>query len=687
MRTRVVDRYDKFGGKACGSLHEEKVCNPQPCPVNCEVSVWDDYPSFPACSKPCNGGFKKQTRTVTALAAHGGMSCPQLKRQAPCNQHLCPIPCKLTPWFAWSECSKKCAGGIKHRIRKVHTDASYGGKPCSILMAESQQCNTKPCNSKCTNTKWSSWSSCSAKCGGGEQTRTRNVDQVASVGDPCGTLGQKQVCNATPCPVDCKHSSWGVWTDCDKICGGGVQKRIRQIEVKPKNGGKRCGDAEESRACNTKFCPVACIVTPWSKGECSTICGQGKEIKRRKVISQAGFGGTACPKLDKAVACNTNNPCPKDCKVTAWSAYSTCSKVCAGGHRTRTRSVKFAAVGQDSKACPKLKETVKCNVNACPKDCAVSGWKAWAGCNKLCGGGEQTRVRKVVIPTLHGGAMCPPLKQKQRCNNHACPQACVLSAWSRFSKCSSVCGKSGRQSRSRSVKTAASNGGAACGSLHDVKKCNQFPCNIDCEIRDSETKKFAPCDKSMARRIRDERDKCGKESKMFELTNIERGTGKCVVGPKWKALDLKDSGVAAQILTKDQSTEVTATLKASCPLSLHKKSGDGKFGAAKPFAACMTISQKICIRDERSEEKQLNCVHLADTKCKEVCVEARFCGISVVDDVPGELVERKYGWRSPNGKACCYRDCKLPRSWLNSKAGQLEPTVWCNQVQQTSKSR
>ena len=43
---------------------------------------------------------------------------------------------------------------------------------------------------------WSNWSSCSAPCGSGEQTRTRTCDQGCSTQD----LSETQSCNDAPCP-------------------------------------------------------------------------------------------------------------------------------------------------------------------------------------------------------------------------------------------------------------------------------------------------------------------------------------------------------------------------------------------------------------------------------------------------------------------------------------------------------
>ena len=64
--------------------------------------------------------------------------------------------------------------------------------------------------------------------------------------------------------ADCKWSEWGKWGSCSEKCGGGTQLRTRFISQPSLNGGKACtGSSSEEQACNTKECP--------SKGMCSLI--------------------------------------------------------------------------------------------------------------------------------------------------------------------------------------------------------------------------------------------------------------------------------------------------------------------------------------------------------------------------------------------------------------------------------
>ncbi|KAG7274570.1 hypothetical protein CRUP_022083 [Coryphaenoides rupestris] len=56
----------------------------------------------------------------------------------------------------------------------------------------------------------------------------------------------------------------------------------------------------------------------------------------------------------------------------------------------------------------------------CPRDCVVSQFSHWTSCSKTCGTGLQNRIRSVLAPPLFGGAACPNLTEFQTCQPGLC---------------------------------------------------------------------------------------------------------------------------------------------------------------------------------------------------------------------------------------------------------------------------
>ena len=100
------------------------------------------------------------------------------------------------------------------------------------------------------------------------------------------------------CAVDCEFT-FLAWGPCDQSCGGGTMYRKMVVTQQPGYGGKACPKPEDSKSCNTDYCPVDCAYSDfgdWSN--CSKQCGYGGEVHReRKVTTSAEYGGAACPHL------------------------------------------------------------------------------------------------------------------------------------------------------------------------------------------------------------------------------------------------------------------------------------------------------------------------------------------------------------------------------------------------------
>jgi len=115
------------------------------------------------------------------------------------------------------------------------------------------------------------------------------------------------------------------------------------------------------------------------------------------------------------------------------------------------------------------------------KDCEVSSWTDYSTCDRTCGSGVQTRTRTVHKYPQFGGAVCPKLHDLIRCNEQACPIDCQYSTWSSYDDmaCDKSCG-TGHQYRYRGITRHASFGGQACPETSGSRTCNTHPCPVDC---------------------------------------------------------------------------------------------------------------------------------------------------------------------------------------------------------------
>merc|ERR1719440_1995066 len=164
-----------------------------------------------------------------------------------------------------------------------------------------------------------------------------------------------------------------------------------------------------------------CEVSKWEPEECTKVCGEGEQKLTRSVLTHPN-GGTKCLPLAAERSCN-NHPCPVDCSLKVWSGWSKCSAECGGGVSQRLREVK-QAMKYGGKPCGATSQTVACNNQACEKDCDLSEWTKWSTCSKDCDGGTQKRM-KFVDHEPEGDGKCPDkwsLKRLEykKCNMFRC---------------------------------------------------------------------------------------------------------------------------------------------------------------------------------------------------------------------------------------------------------------------------
>merc|ERR1719198_104689 len=174
--------------------------------------------------------------------------------------------CEVSRWDP-EECTKVCDGGTQKLSRNVLTHPQDGAK-CVPLTAE-RSCNQQPCAVNCRLSAWSGWSKCSADCGGGVEQRMKEVEvAMKHGGKPCGPTSETRACNNQACEKDCELSEWSRWSKCSKDCDGGTQRRTKYVTHEPEGDGE-CADEWdvtrlEYKKCNEWECNTELA------GDCST---------------------------------------------------------------------------------------------------------------------------------------------------------------------------------------------------------------------------------------------------------------------------------------------------------------------------------------------------------------------------------------------------------------------------------
>jgi len=278
-------------GQVCnGEKEQTEKCTGHVCPIN---GGWSDWNDWSECDQKCAGGSQTRYRTCTnPKQRYGGKACegPSQETRA-CNTRPCINDGKWSSWSDWGKCDKECSGGTQTRSRTcTNPPPSHGGRPCQGQSQESRSCNAHPCPVDGGWSDFAGWTSCTKTCGGGTQTRSRTCTKPAPShgGRPCqGQSQERRSCNVYYCPVDGGWSGWS-YTSCTASCGGGTQTKYRTCtRPEPSWGGRYCqGPHQETVACNENPCKIDGGWTDWSytpgfqpTGECywySYDCHNGK---------------------------------------------------------------------------------------------------------------------------------------------------------------------------------------------------------------------------------------------------------------------------------------------------------------------------------------------------------------------------------------------------------------------------
>uniref|UniRef100_A0AAX7VHB7 Spondin-1 n=1 Tax=Astatotilapia calliptera TaxID=8154 RepID=A0AAX7VHB7_ASTCA len=257
-RERYVKQYPEDGSLCQLNTEETEKCvvNDECSPSSCVVTEWGEWDP---CSVTCGIGMRRRERMVKMPPIDGSMCKTEVAEVEKCMMPEChTIPCMLSPWSEWSECSVTCGRGIRTRQRMLKSDPAE----CTEELEQTEKCMLPECPVDCMVSEWTEWSECNKTCGKGHTIRTRMIKVEPQFGGSyCPETIQRKKCKLRKCrrkPIKeeevpgCRMQPWSSWTECTKPCGGGIQERFRVAKKRTKSKG--CKDRKEIRACNAREC-------------------------------------------------------------------------------------------------------------------------------------------------------------------------------------------------------------------------------------------------------------------------------------------------------------------------------------------------------------------------------------------------------------------------------------------------
>ncbi|XP_076880732.1 thrombospondin type-1 domain-containing protein 7B [Brachyhypopomus gauderio] len=464
----------------------------------------------------------------------------------------CKVDCTVTPFTEWSPCPTSCSPtnattSMQSRHRIVIQRPANGGQECPATLFEERECNPRPL---CPTYRWQthSWHHCilvpdsvrqavggpTEACGVGLETRA--VTCVGADGAPADLAGCLLWAGAMPrrvrqcrvvCRDDCAFSSWTRFSRCQG-CGSW---RVRTRSLLGRS--KKHHHCQQEALVEKEACPCfeyqarphgpwsQCLLHPlhqhagyapmqrgqhqnqgvtlgWQAKAQDKDCGQGRRYRALACLDHQGH-------LFEPAMCNNSGieeevclvPCPLDCRLSEWSAWSPCSAPCGGGVKMRSRWLREKPFN-GGRPCPKLdfKNQVS-EVVPCYSACDRYVWEAepWSTCTinptptlstsatliqRTCGDGVQTRkircVRKkderVVDDSLCGQDEQPITTQICLL---PCPFHCITSEWSQWSECPVGCNEREMRWRNKTVLRTPGEG-HTCPELNQTQSCASTTC-------------------------------------------------------------------------------------------------------------------------------------------------------------------------------------------------------------------
>ena len=413
---------------------EVELCAPESCAQDCVVSVWSEW-------SECNcsaSNYRSRWRDIVVPPRNGGAECPQLLQNdtCSCGDTIDYLPRNYT-WKLgkWGECGSalstrsqqpyQCGHGLRNRsVQCVDLgDFAVGDSYCLLEDAYSHvlpPVMSELCEIPCLcalGREWSDWGECTPVCDTpipyAEQRRERAVLQLPTSPGSCEEIETRRCVFD---PATCPQHAWNTsdWSGCSyddgRSCGTGLTERYVYC-LKTLAGETRSVNLEECEQhlndprpsnldiCETP-CPQDCFVGRWSAwSSCPVSCNVTYSNRTRSVLIEPQGDGADCPHLIEYGSCPV-----LPCAQWITGEFSTCFPTSGScGNGTKTRNVYCgdpSGMGIDYDKCTHLPQPGRSDFcyKPCANDCVISDWSPWSQCHQDCGTGNgvQTRTRRLL---------------------------------------------------------------------------------------------------------------------------------------------------------------------------------------------------------------------------------------------------------------------------------------------------
>ncbi|XP_071960895.1 adhesion G protein-coupled receptor B1-like [Antedon mediterranea] len=227
----------------------------------------------------------------------------------------------------------------------------------------------------------------------------------------------------------------------------------------------------------------------WSEwSTCSKTCSVGIRSRSRNSCGDNVVYNetTTCLEIEQE-DCEEVQNCPVNGDWGDWQPYSACSATCGtDAFRSRDRVCDNPPAQYGGESCyGESRSTRNCGFEPCPIDGGWGEWSSWTGCSKTCGTGKSVRKRSCNNPKpKYNGLSCNGESTgKRTCTMDPCFKIRDWTEWSKWSHCSD-CVMYSKQRRTRQCPIPEDGKSFKCDGLAiEYHKCES---EADCIIEESD---------------------------------------------------------------------------------------------------------------------------------------------------------------------------------------------------------